>query len=287
MRLLVTGGDGAVASYAHEVFEPHGWIVETPGRHILDVTLPREIDGAMREWKPDAVLHLAAATDVDWCERNVDEAFHINSTGTENVARACFKHRAKLAYVSTAGVFGHDSDPHDFYVEGSPPEPANAYGRSKLEGERNAQTMLVGNALVVRSGWMFGGGDLDKKFVGMILRQIAAGNTQLRAVSDVAGSPTYARDLLDLIRQLIEARATWLYHGANGGAAASRYDVATAILDVVDHDRLFSLQPVTSDYFPADAPRANSEVIFSRRLPARLVPREWQNALEEYLRSSC
>src|SRR3989338_5139896 len=109
-RMLVTGAGGMVGSYVPEVFSDYDLVLTDTvvGFTNLDVRDPASVRKAVAEMKPDVVLHLAAATDVDRCEQEPDWAYHTNAIGTQNVALACQASGATLIYISTAGVFWGD-----------------------------------------------------------------------------------------------------------------------------------------------------------------------------------
>lgn len=268
--MLVTGAKGAVGSYAEQVFGSKYDLILVD-KDELDITDPADCDW-ITEVGPDVVLHLAAATDVDACQRDKGLAWETNARGTANIARA--SRDSKLVYVSTAGVFRGDKKTP--YVESDKPYPVNAYGWAKLRGEHFVETVHP-DWLIVRSGWMFGGNGLDHKFVGKIQTQIAEGQQELLAVNDKFGSPTYALDLLRVIDDLLETGEQGLFHGANAGIC-SRFDVAKAIVELTG--ATVDVVPVGSDQFPLPAPRAVSEAMESER---REPSRGWRDALAEYL----
>jgi dTDP-4-dehydrorhamnose reductase len=282
MRILVTGAAGAVGSYVPSVFDDAELILTDirGGLRELDIRDPRAVSAAVTELKPDLVLHLAAATDVDACERDHDHAFATNAIGTQNVALACRDAGCELVYISTAGVFwGDKPEPYTEYDE---PGPANAYGHSKLAGERYVTAMLD-RFYIVRAGWMVGGGGLDKKFVGKIAEQIRAGRTELKAVDDKFGSPTYAPDMLRLIKRLLGTGYHGLYHGVNRGTC-TRYDVALELRSILERPDV-TIEPVSSAFFPLPAPRARSEAMRNYKLELLGLDesRPWQDALREYV----
>jgi len=273
-----------VGSYVPEVFSDLDLILTdiTAGFTSLDVRVPSMVMKAVISARPDWVLHLAAATDVDRCEEDPDWAYHSNAIGTQNVALACQKAGVPLVYISTAGVFwGDKTDP---YIEFDTPRPANVYGRSKLAGEQIVSTLLD-RFYIVRAGWMMGGGEKDKKFVGKMVRLISEGRNTLRVVNDKWGSPTYAKDLLRGIRRLCDTGYYGLYHMSNAGRC-SRYDVALAVCQALQRPEI-QVQPISSDEFPLPAPRADSEVM--RNLKLQLLGldpmRPWQDALREYVQT--
>ncbi len=280
--MLVTGAGGMVGSYVREAFTDYDMVSTdiVEGFGPMDIRDPAATKKAVEMTRPDVVLHLAAATDVDRCEQDPDWAFHTNAVGTQNIALACQALDVVLVYISTAGVFwGDKADP---YTEFDVPNPANVYGQSKLAGE-HIVTSLLRRYYIVRAGWMIGGGKRDKKFVSKIASLILEGKNPLQIVSDKIGTPTYAKDMLIGIHRLLETGYYGLYHMANKGVC-SRYDVALELRKIIGRQDV-ELLPVSSAHFPLPALRARSEAM--RNLKLELLGlnsmRPWQDALREYV----
>lgn len=264
-KTLVTGSTGMVGSYVD-------FGIRTD-RRSLDITDLKEAVSVCKKYRPDVIIHLAAETDVDRCERDPEQAYLVNTIGTYNMAVAAKEVGAKLVYVSTAAVFdGMKSDP---YTEADAPNPQNYYARSKYLGELAVKGVMGDNYIVARAGWMFGGGpDKDLKFVAKIIPQFK--NEEIKAVNDKFGSPTYGKDLVAGIKKLINNGECGVFHMSNKGMC-SRYDVAQFIADVI-HSKT-KVTSVDSSYFNLDAARGNSEGMSSRFDGMR----SWQDALREYL----
>lgn len=281
-KMLVTGAGGMVGSYVPEAFKDYDLVLTNTveGYVHLDVRQPADVMHMVGDLKPDVVLHLAAATDVDQCEREPDEAFHTNAVGTQNIALACQAFDVPLVYVSTAGVFWGDKP--EPYNEFDVPKPANVYGESKLAGEQIVSSLLQ-RYYIVRAGWMVGGGEKDKKFVGLISRLMIQGTNPIRIVDDKIGSPTYAKDLVGGIHALLETGYYGLYHLVNKGQC-SRYEVGLLIREVLQRPDI-EILPVSSAYFPLPAPRARSEAMRNLKLELLGVHqmRGWEEALREYI----
>jgi dTDP-4-dehydrorhamnose reductase len=283
--VLVTGAAGMVGSHLLEAY-PEEEIHRTDlhpdpeaGIHPLDVRDHDQVMDTVERVKPTRVLHLAAETDVDRCEKEPDHAFCTNTLGTQNVALACQRFGVELVYVSTAGVF--DGSKPDSYTEFDAPAPVNVYARAKWEGEKLAAS-LTPRHYIVRAGWMFGGRGKDKKFVGKIAALMCT-QGELRVVNDKFGSPTYAKDLLANIRVLTARGFYGLYHVAGTGAA-SRYEVAQEIARYLEKD--VRIVPIPSAAFPLPAPRPRSEATRNYKLELLGLNRmrHWKEALHEYLR---
>jgi dTDP-4-dehydrorhamnose reductase len=283
--ILVTGAAGMVGSYLTEIFRPEElYLTDMNASHgiaSLDVRDAAEVTRLVGLIRPDHVLHLAAETDVDRCERDPAHAFLSNATATGIVAEACVKYHADIIYISTCGVFdGAKTTP---YTEFDEPTPVTEYGKAKLAGETLVREICK-NWYIVRAGWMFGGGFKDKKFVGKVASQCAAGAPSLRCVTDKFGSPTYAKDLLRMVKQLTERRMYGLFHGVNQGCC-SRYDVAVEIAAYLGTGT--KIVPASSADFQLSASRPASEAVLSQNLDELGIRpmRIWKDALHEYLDS--
>ena len=263
-RTLITGANGMVGSYID-------FGVKTD-RKTLDVTKLEEVRAAVKLHRPNVIVHLAALTDLDYCEKNPTEAYLVNSVGTYNVALAAREVGAKLVYISTAGIF--DGQKKGFYRESDPGNPQNHYGHSKYLGESAVQNLLK-DYIIARVCWMFGGGQAkDKKFVAKIIAQFD--KPEIKALDDSWGSPTYGKDLVGALKKLIAKNARGTFHLAGQGRG-SRYDVAKLIVKTLRPD--ITVTPVSSDYFKLPATRVANE---SLRSKVKLM-RPWGEALVEYL----
>lgn len=265
---------GYFASQAGEFDEP----LDLTDADTLDITDHDAVARRISSGGCSTVIHLAAETDVDRCEREPEHAYRVNATGTQNVAMACRKAGIPMVYQSTGEVFGGDGAMGPF-TELDEPRPANVYGASKLAGERHVES-LVDHHLIVRSAWMMGGCERDTKFVSKILAQVREGR-EIRAVTDKVGTPTFARELVIGIRDLLRAGKFGLYHMVNHGAC-SRYDMARHIVEYLG--ARVAVIPVDSAQFPSSAPRANSEALRNLNLEQAGMDRmsSWQDALDAY-----
>jgi dTDP-4-dehydrorhamnose reductase len=188
-----------------------------------------------------------------------------------------------LAYISTAGIF---DGAKDIYDEDDAPNPLSIYGRTKYLGELIAKT--VPQHIVVRAGWMMGGGPKkDKKFIGKLFKQIRDGKKEFYAVTDKMGSPCYTWDLARSLFFLLDGGHSGVFHGACDGVA-SRADVARELFKKIGRADLV-LHEVTSDYFSKDygASRPASEAFRNNRLKALnpSLTRDWQTCVADYVKA--
>lgn len=286
MKVLVTGVNGMLGSALcpellqqnHQIFKTDIVCLEKEIRY-LDVRNKQVIKEVFRDFRPDIVFHLAAATDVDKCEMQKEEAFATNTLGTENIVLACMEKDVTLIYISTSAVF--DGKKEEPYTEFDQPNPLNIYAKTKLEGEKIVQRLLK-KYFIVRASWMIGGINKDKKFVMKIIGQLKD-KKEILAVTDKRGSPTFTKDLSKGLLDLIKTKRYGLYHMANKGSC-SRYDIAKLIVELMGQDDI-TVKPVTSEVFPLFAPRPDSEAIanFKLQLLGMNNMPTWQESLREYI----
>jgi len=279
MRILVTGGNGMLGNDLCRLFSTKHDVVVTD-IDTLDVRDRGLVLRIFKDVKPDIVVHLAALTDVDYCEQHPDEAFRTNTIGTQNVALATQVTDAVMIYLSTISVFdGSKAEP---YTEFDTPNPQSQYSKSKYHGELIVQRLLR-RYYVVRAGWMFGGAQKDKKFVAKII-SLARERAELKVVKDKFGSPTYTADISKAILNLIETNAFGNYHLVNTGEPASRYEIA---LEILIYAGIGSCRiiPVCSAEFPLPAPRPRMEAARNYCADLMGLPpmRDWRAALKEYI----
>ena len=279
MRILVTGARGMVGRAVQRLLTPQHEIIATD-LDELDVTMPGAALKYLEQTRPAAVLHLAALTDVDYCEVHHDEALRINTLGTELLAAACRRFDCDLLYVSTIAVFDGTAD--RAYTEYDQPHPANWYAHTKWLGEQ-AVAQLADRFYIVRTGWLFGGWPDDHKFIGKIMLQ-AQNVDRILAVNDKFGSPTYTDDLARGLQCVLESGLYGTYHLVNTGDPVSRYDTAQELLRLAQLNHC-SVEPISSDRFPMPAPRPRMEA--ARNLRLELLGyqwmRAWQDALQDYI----
>ena len=279
MRVLVTGAKGMLGSELCPIFGQQYEVVATDIEE-MDVRDPQTVLKTVRAIQPQLVVHLAAATDVDECERDPDLAYLTNAIGTRNVALACQQVGAEMVYLSTISVF--DGTKCTPYIEFDAPNPQSIYSRSKHEGELIVQRLL-NRFYIVRAGWMYGGFGKDKKFVGKII-SLAKVRPVVTVVDDKFGSPTYTLDISRGLLELVQTGLCGTYHMVGTGSPCSRLEYAGAILEAAGITTCH-LEAVSSARFPLPAhrPRMEGARNYHLELMGMNHMRPWRAALQEYV----
>jgi len=287
VRIAVTGAGGQLGGYLGPALAAAGAIPIGFGHaagpaieHVVDIGNAAAVREALNESAPAIVIHAAAYTDVDGCERNPGRAEAVNAQGSANVATAARAIGAHLIMISTDFVFAGDGGAP--YGEEAPPRPLSVYGQSKLAGEAAVLGTDPGFA-VARTAWLYGGaGKHFPRTILGVLRDRAA----IEVVTDETGSPTFAGDLAEAVVALAAIRAAGIFHLPNEGRA-SRFAFAQAVAGAAGI-ALDRIAPTTSVAFlakyPLPAPRpADSTLGNSRAAALGIALRPWRDAVAAYV----
>ena len=215
MRIAVTGAGGGVGRAFLDAATGHD--VGAFARADLDVRSFAAVMDALVPLEADLIVHLAAMTAVDDCERDPQRASETNVLGSFHVACAARESGARLVALSTDYVFdGEKAEPYD---ERDVPNPLSVYAWTKLAGERAAQAVLP-EALVVRTAWVYGSGN---DFLSRTIGRLRAGE-EVGGIVDQTGSPTHAAHVAERLIPLAESGATGVVHVA-GPEAVTWHEV--------------------------------------------------------------
>lgn len=271
--ILVTGANGQLGNEFVRQLQSTNTVVGL-GKVELDVTNIEEVNDVVLNIQPDVIIHTAAYTAVDECEKNPLRAFEVNTLGSYYVAKAAKQNNAKMINFSSDYIFDGKKDTP--YLEVDSPNPQSIYGISKYLGEE--LTKLCENHLIIRTSWLYGHG--GKNFVNTMLGLVE--KEKIKVVDDQVGTPTYVNDLVRITLKIMhEQRGT--YHISNSGTC-SWYEFAKAIFEEAGYDPNM-ITRTTTEQFGALATRPSFSVLHSSNLQKiGLSPlRNWRNALKDYI----
>lgn len=277
-RILIIGKNGNLGRELTQALA--GRNVTTWGHSDFDIINEAEVQTKILELKPDIVFNCTAYTNVDGAETDYAAAESINTTGVGYLAEACNKTEATLVHYSTGMVFSGEDETG--YNEDSEPDPVNAYGKSKLAGEKAIQSAAE-KFYIIRTAWLYAKpeNETSKKSFNEIMLDLAKTKPQLSGVEDEIGSPTWAKDLAQASIGLVDSKSAFgIYHITNSGQA-SRLDWTKEILKIKEID--IPVEPVLGSSFPRPAKRSHYELLNNTKLTPL---RSWQEALQDYLKSN-
>ena len=269
--VLLTGANGQLGK-AMQATSPDRWDIVPFTSSDLDIRDWRAVRDAYARVKPDLVVHAAAATNVDRCEREPDWAYSVNALGTRHIAKAAALVGAALVYVSTNYVFnGNKSSPyHEFDLT----DPISVYGASKLAGEFEA-VRASNRYWIARTASVYA--EHGTNFVAT-MRRLMEELPRITVVDDQYSNPTYAADLASAIVQIVEHAPFGTYHVTNAGTA-SWHEWASEI------QRLTGAQcdvaPIPASEYTRDAqPPANGTMISLALDGYGIEIPDWRDALQ-------
>ena len=273
---LLLGAHGQLGRSLQDVLSASKIEFVAAGRADADITDIASIENRVKSTTPSVMVNMAAWTDVDGAESHRDEAFLVNATGSENVAKIAAKYDIPLVHISTDYVFdGTQTTP---YKTDDTTNPLSVYGASKLQGELLVQAAHPHGSWIVRTAWLYS--QYGKNFSRTIARKGLAGDN-LSVVNDSFGQPTSALALARQIEALVAAHPpACIFHGTNAGKA-TWFEFASAIVDpIANHG---SVTPVSSSAFPIVAARPTYSVLDHAEWTACGIADmpHWRDSLEE------
>lgn len=286
MRVLLTGANGQVGWELRRSLTPIGDVLAMD-RLTCDLSRPHDLPGIIRDAKPDIIVNAAAYTAVDKAEKEEELATLVNGTAVDIMAAEARQLGALLIHYSTDYVFNGTKDSP--YTEDDPPNPINAYGRSKLAGER-AIDQSGSDYLILRTCWVFAA--RGHNFLLTILR-LARERNELSIVADQIGAPTWARHIADATALIVQracrerAKANFVSGILNvaAGGETSWCGFAQAIVDqAMTHGLLRNrpkVRPIATSDYPLPAARPKNSRFAGQRLRKRfgIALTEWQQGL--------
>lgn len=237
MKLYITGIAGLLGNNIVKKLVNR---CEITGVDILDLDIPNVSyekfslyeKGRLREHIervcPDALIHTAAAVNVDECEENPEWAHKLNEEVTHDIADICNELGIKLVYISSDAVF--DGESEELYKETDQVNPLNIYAKTKLNGEK--YVLSHERNLVFRTN-IYGQNIQDKKSFGeWIVSSLEEGKT-LNMFEDIDFSPILVSDLAEIIYKALEADLCGLYHVCATGCI-SKYEFGVKMKAIFD-----------------------------------------------------
>ncbi len=248
------------------------------GREHLPINDFELVDKVIDTLKPDVIMNTAAYTAVDKAETEVDRANGINGYAVGNLAAAAKRNGAVFIHISTDYVFNGLADIP--YTEAFPTDPLNAYGASKLLGEKLALDENP-DSIIIRTSWVYS--RYGNNFVKTMCRLMSS-RESIGVVCDQWGCPTLADDLAKVLLDIsnTEITGSGIFHYCNEGVI-TWFDFAKAIQENKDFScKVNAIQ--TSDY-PTPAKRPAYSALNCTRLKEiwGVEQRPWLDALKEAL----
>jgi len=228
-RVVIFGSGGQLGVELKAEFTRRGYEVKGFERTDVDITDRNRVEQCIADLDPALLINAAAYNQVDVAEKDPEAAFLVNGLAVRNLAMAARQVDARFVHFSTDYVF--DGMAGRAYTEEDKPHPLGAYAVSKYAGELYAEAYHE-SPTIIRTSGVFGPAGIKTNrgnFVELMLR-LAASPNPIRVVEDHVASPTYAPALAARTADLVEKKATGVFH-IGGGSPVSWYDFAAMIFE--------------------------------------------------------
>lgn len=221
MRICLTGATGLLGGAIVEECALHNWSCRSLSRGVVDFRNPRRVEEHLGEC--EVIIHAAANTNVEECEADPGTCYRDNTLLTEVLAEAAKRRGIKFVYISSTGIYGDYQDLP--FIDYDKVSPTTHHHRAKLLGE--AAVLKAGGSLVIRTGWLFGGGRQHKKnFVAKRIEEAANSDGVIYSNCEQFGNPTYVNDVARYLLRLIEDEQHGVFNCVNEGFASRMVYVA-------------------------------------------------------------
>ena len=283
MKILVTGSKGMLGQDVIKKFEKNTELIFTDHK-TLDIINCKKVEEIVQKEKPNFIINCAAYTNVDKAEDEYELANKINCIGPQNLAKSAKEVDATLIHVSTDYVFDGNLNLDKKYNEQDIANPLSVYGKTKLEGEKGI-IKYTDKYYIFRTAWLFGKN--GKNFVTTILN-LAKLKDKINVVLDQYGSPTYTKDLCNIIENSIEKQIPYGIYNATNLGGISRYEFAKKIVELsnINNCKIFPITAEkyikTSIFKQAYRPK-NSQLSVDKLLKRGIEIPTWEDAVARYL----
>lgn len=249
MRIIFTGITGLLGRYFLKNQELGYEIIGVSSKDF-DIADKKQVSDFIKKVNSKVIVHAASLGNVDYCEKNPEEAYKVNVNGTQNIVDAAKKVNAKIIFLSSNAVYDGEHPPYD---ENKSPNPLDIYGRTKVESE---SAVLKSNLhycilrLITMYGWPQPGGRANP--VTWVIDSLKKGQ-KINVVGDIYNNHLWAGQAADVIWKIIKENISGIYNIA-GADCISRYDLALKVAKVFGLDKSL-INPVSSDFFKDIAKR--------------------------------
>ena len=277
MNILITGCNGQLGNemqLLEKQYPQHEWLNTDVAE--LDITNQLAVEQFVAEHQVDGIVNCAAYTAVDKAEDNKELCTTLNTVAPAYLAAAVEKRGGWIIQISTDYVF--DGTKHTPYQETDTPCPNSVYGSTKLAGEIGVQKFCK-RSMIIRTAWLYS--TFGNNFVKTMIR-LGKEKPELGVIFDQIGTPTYARDLAQVIMTAIgRGIQPGVYHFSNEGVI-SWYDFTKAIHRLAGINTCH-VRPLHTSEYPTPANRPHYSVLDKTKLKQAYgieVP-YWEDSLAE------
>lgn len=283
-NIIGTGLSGLVGSRIVELLSQKYNFQDLSRKTGVDITDEKSVMEKIKSSNSKIVLHLAAKTDVDGCEKEKDlgqegESWKINVVGTENIIKACENSGKKVIYISTDMVFYGDKPLGQFYSEEDIPNPCNWYAQTKYEAEKKIIASGIPFA-IFRIAYPYRAVYEKKEYV-RIFYSLLKDNKEFSAITDNYFTPIFIDDVAGVLENLIEKDQSGIFH-CGGSQTVNPFECANIIAQTFDLNKNLIKSTTREAYFKDRAYRPFNTSLKNARIESLgIITKTFKEGIEE------
>jgi len=175
----------------------------------MDILSTVEVRKVIEKYRPDAIIHTAAMTNVDTCEANKELCNQLNVDAVQTLLSICEEKNIHLVHLSTDFVFDGADGP---YKEEDAVNPVSYYGESKVLAEEVLNNSKA-NWAILRTILVYGiTNDMSRSNIVLWAKAALEKASAINVVNDQWRMPTLAEDLAEACLLAVEKNAQGIYH---------------------------------------------------------------------------
>ena len=277
--IAITGSNGLLGKSLVSLLAQYNYnIIGINWRSLLS-TAESDFSESLRSKNIDVIIHCAALTNVELCEKDPLQSYYSNYLLTKKIVDLCFLNEIKIIFISSTGVYGNYQDQP--YTEADRVCPTTYHHDCKYKSENYCRNLE--NHLIIRTGWLFGGAfDNPKNFISARIKEFKVKDSIFSDPFQY-GNPTNVDDVSKAIYNLYIDGHYGTFNCVNTGFA-SRYEYVKFIADHYPKPiKIFRLDKP----FKRLARVSHNEMAINSNLLTKGFGelRPWQEALAYYLKS--
>jgi dTDP-4-dehydrorhamnose reductase len=233
----------------------------------VDITKKTLVNKAIKDFKPDIVIHTAAIATPDYCDKHKEEAREVNIEGTKNIIQACKENNSALVFITTNGVYDGKKAPYD---EQALPKPIDYYGKTKYRGEKLTSASGI-PFIIIRLITMYGWNNPQERQnpLTWLIDILGKNKTPVNIVTDMYNNFLSAESASEAIWKAVEEKHFGETYNIAGKECISRYDFSKEIVRIfgLDHKMLY---PVKLSFFKNFVPRPKNTCFVTDKMASQL-----------------
>ena len=234
--ILVTGFNGFIGSNLIPELQKNFHIVGISNSKSSEISIKQikqnisKINEKQLPRKISTIIHLAAISDVDFCQSNPDKAFETNIQGTHKVLELARKKDSDVIFMSTAHVFGKTKK--IVIKENQNKNPTSIYAATKLTGEIMCESYANSYGLnigIPRLFSLYGPNGPKHSVTYNIIQQILNKQTIKLGNTSTKRDFLYIKDAIDAILLIMKKNRGFNDYNVGSGKSHSIIQICTKL----------------------------------------------------------